>query len=190
MGYLSRDEISALGFAAVGDNVQLSTKASFYNCASIAIGSNVRIDDFCVLSAGEAGIALGSYIHVALYTSLVGAGRIVVSDFCNLSSRVSIFSSSDDYSGATMTNPLIPEEFKAVKHAPVTLGKHTIIGCGSIVLPGVTTEEAVAIGALSLVSADCTAFGVYAGVPAKRVNERKRDLLAIEAEFRKRQHAS
>lgn len=188
MGVLSREQIERMGFAAVGENVALSDKASFYGCGRIAIGSNVRIDDFCVLSAGQGGIVLGDHIHVAVYTSLIGAGRIALGDFCNLSSRVSIYSSSDDYSGATMTNPTVPAAYTGVRHADVTLGRHVIVGAGSVVLPGVTLEEGVAVGALSLVQADCAAFGIYAGTPARRIKERRRDLLALEQQFR-RQHS-
>jgi galactoside O-acetyltransferase len=40
-----------------------------------------------------------------------------------------------------------------------------------------------AVGALSLVTKDCEAFGVYAGNPARRIKERKRDLLELEKLF-------
>jgi hypothetical protein len=48
---LSRDAINQMGFASVGGNVQISDRASFCGTAHIALGSNVCIDDFCVLSA-------------------------------------------------------------------------------------------------------------------------------------------
>lgn len=180
MAYLTREAIGRMGFAAVGDDVRLSDKASFYNCAGIAIGNHVRIDDFCVLSAGVGGIEIGDYVHVAVYTSLIGAGRIRISNFSNLSSRVSIYSSNDDYSGATMTNPTVPFEYTGVQSADVVLGLHVIVGSGSVILPGVTLEDGVAVGALSLVNRDCLSFGVYAGNPARRVKERQRDLLELE----------
>lgn len=180
MAKLSREVIESMGFAAVGDKVTISDRASFYNCASISIGSNVRIDDFCVVSAGLGGIVIGDYVHVAVGATLIGAGKITLSDFCNLSSRVSVYSSSDDYSGATMTNPTIPSEYSGVVSAGVFLGKHVIVGCGSVILPGVTLEEGVAVGALSLINRDCAAFGIYAGSPARRVQERKRELLVLE----------
>jgi len=183
MGLLSRNQIEAMGFAHVGDNVRLSDKASYYNCANIVIGDNVRIDDFCVLSAGAGGIHIGSHIHVAVYSALIGAGRITLSDFSNISSRVSIYSSNDDYSGASMTNPTIPKEFTDVQHADVVIGRHVIIGSGCVILPGVELEQGVAIGALSLVNRSCQAFGIYSGVPAKRIKERKRDLLIVEQAF-------
>lgn len=183
MGLLTREQIKTMGFSYVGENPRLSDKASYYNCGRIVIGDNVRIDDFCVLSAGNGGIEIGSYIHVAVYSSLIGAGKIILSDFSNISSRVTIYSSNDDYSGASMTNPMVSEAFTNVTHADVTIGRHVIIGSGCILLPGVILEEGVAVGALSLVSKDCKEFGIYFGVPARRIKERKRDLLELEQEF-------
>jgi len=183
MAILSHAAIAQMGFRSVGDNVRISDRASFYNCAGIELGDHVRIDDFCVLSAGAGGIRIGNHVHIAVYSSLIGAGRISLADFCNVSSRVSIYSSSDDFSGSTMTNPTVPVEYTGVFHADVVMEKHVIIGSGSIVLPGVTLEEGVAVGALSLISRDCAAFGIYAGSPARRVRERKRSLLELERRF-------
>jgi len=183
MAMLSREAIEQFGFASVGNNVQISDRASFHGINRIALGDNVRIDDFCVLSAGVGGISIGQHVHIAVYSSLIGAGKITLSDFCNISSRVSIYSSSDDYSGATMTNPTVPIEYTGVIHADVFLDKHVIVGSGSVILPGVTLEEGVAVGALSLVTKRCEAFGLYAGNPARRIKERKRDLLELEQRF-------
>jgi galactoside O-acetyltransferase len=82
-----------------------------------------------------------------------------------------------------MSNPTVPSEYTGVTHADVYLGKHVIVGSGSVILPGVTLEEGVAVGALSLVSKHCEAFGIYAGNPARRIKERRRDLLDLEARF-------
>lgn len=183
MAFWSREVVEKMGFASVGMNVQISDRASLYNTANITLGNNVRIDDFCVLSAGVGGILIGEYVHIAVYSSLIGAGKITLSDFCNISSRVSIYSSNDDYSGATMTNPLVPSQYTGVTHADVFLGKHVIVGSGSIILPGITLEEGVAVGALSLVTKNCEAFGIYIGSPAKRIKRRKRDLLELEKQF-------
>lgn len=183
MAMLSHETIQTLGFASVGENVQISDRASFYGVKKIILGNNVRIDDFCVLSAGNGGIKVGDYVHLAVYSSLIGAGQITLSDFCNISSRVSIYSSNDDYSGETMTNPTVPSKYTGATHADVFLGKHVIVGSGSVILPGVTLEDGVAVGALSLVHKRCEAFGIYAGNPARRIKERKRDLLELEQRF-------
>lgn len=184
MSWLSRESILAMGFAEVGENVCLSDRASYYNCGKIRIGSQVRIDDYCVLSAGEGGIVIGDYVHIAVYSSLIGKERIELMDFSGLSSRVSIYSSNDDYSGRFMTNPTVPSEFSGVTHAGVLLCKHVIVGAGSVVLPGVVLNEGAAIGALSLVNKDCERFSIYTGVPAVRRAKRREGLLELEKRLR------
>lgn len=183
MAFLPENELGKLGLAAFGKNVLISDKASIHNPGKIYIGNNVRIDDFCVLSAGEGGIYIGNYIHIAVYTSIIGAGKIKLEDFSNISSKVAIYGSNDDYSGEHMTNPMVPKKYTGVTHADVIIGRHTIIGSGSIVLPGVKLEDGVTVGALSLVNKNCDSFGIYAGVPARRIGERKRKLLELEKEL-------
>ena len=186
MAFHTPQELAAIGLGGYGDDVKISTRAALYNPHNIRIGSHVRIDDFCVLSAGAGGIEIGSYIHVGVFSSLIGAGRITLCDFCNLSSRTSIYSSNDDYGGAHMTNPTVPPQYTGVAHAAVTVGKHVIIGAGSVVLPGVVLEEGAAVGALSLIKRNCESFGIYAGAPARRVGDRQRDVLTLEGQFRSR----
>ena len=184
MSFYSIEELETLGLARVGRNVKISRKASIFNPDKIYIGNDVRIDDFCVLSAGEGGIYIGDYIHIAVFCLLNGAGKITLNDFSGLSSRVSIYSSNDDYSGEHMTNPMVPSNYTGVTHADVVLGKHSICGSGTVVLPGVIIEECVAIGALSLVNKSCEKFGIYMGVPIRRIGERKRNLIELEKELR------
>ncbi|QFQ09912.1 acyltransferase [Enterobacter sichuanensis] len=180
MAILTREEIEQMGFASVGNNVFISTKASFYGTSKIHIGNNVRIDDFCVISAGEGGVYIGNYIHIAVYSSLIGSGRITLMDYSNISSRVSIYSSNDDYSGNYMSNPMVPTEFTNVMHAPVVIGRHVIIGSGSVILPGVVLGDGAAIGALSLVKDNCDNFYIYAGNPLKKIKQRTQNLLKKE----------
>ena len=179
--FYAASELRALGLKDYGERVRLSRKASLYGMANIALGSDTRIDDFCLLSAGAGGIQIGSFVHLAVYSSLIGQGAIRIGDFSMTSGRVSVYSSNDDYSGARMTNPTVPSEFTGVTHADVDIGRHVVVGAGSVVLPGAVLEDGVAVGALSLVQGRCAAFGVYVGTPARRVNERKRDLLELEA---------
>lgn len=183
MAFLTDDELNKLGFDSLGSNVLISNKASIYNPSNISIGSNVRIDDFCVLSSGVGGIYIGSNIHIAVFSSIIGAGSVTLSDFCNISSRVSIYSSNDDYSGASMTNPTIPDKYKKVSVADVYIGRHVIIGSGSIVLPGITIGHGAAVGALSLVNKDCEENKIYSGVPAQYLKERRTDFFELEKEF-------
>lgn len=185
MGTLTKEQLQSFNFKSLGKNVHISDKASFHNPGNISIGDNSRIDDFCVLSAGKGGIYVGSYVHIAVYTSLIGKGKITIDDYTNLSSKIAIYSSNDDYSGEYMTNPTIPELFSNVTHGDIYIGKHVIIGSGTIILPNVKIEEGACIGSLSLVKKDCRAFSVYVGSPAVYIKERSKGLLEKEKEFLK-----
>jgi acetyltransferase-like isoleucine patch superfamily enzyme len=132
-----------------------------------------------VISAGAGGVAIGRHVHLAAFCLLAGAERIVLHDYAGLSSRVSIYSSSDDYSGAHMTNPTVPADYTGVQHGPVTLGRHVIVGAGSVVLPGCSLHAGSGIGALSLVRRDCEALGLYSGVPARRIGWRSSAMFAL-----------
>lgn len=183
MSYYTDVELRELGLHRCGERVYISRKASLYGVERISIGSDVRIDDFCVLSAGAGGIVIGNHIHIAVYSSLIGRGRIELQDFANISSRVSVYSSSDDYSGEYLTNPTVPEQYTGVTHAGVTIGRHVIVGSGSVILPGVVLAEGCAIGAMSLVRDSCEPFEIHAGIPAVKKAVRKRTLLQREQDF-------
>ncbi|MGV7223498.1 MAG: acyltransferase [Nitrospinales bacterium] len=183
MSFLSKEQIIDMGFKHVGRNVKISNKASIYNPANISIQNNARIDDFCILSAGEGGIEIGRYVHIGCYSSLIGKAKIRLKDFSGISGRVSIYSSNDDYSGLFMAHPTIPDQYRNVSVGDVTLESHVIIGAGAIILPGVHIEEGAVVGAMSLVKDSCDAFGVYTGIPAKFIKRRKKNLLDLEKEL-------
>lgn len=180
---MSSLQIKEMGLRSCGENVLISEKASIYGASKISLGNNVRIDDFCILSAGNGGITVGNYVHIACYSSIIGRGKVTMEDFSGLSSRVSIYSSSDDYSGKTLTNSTVPENYRYVDHRDVYISRHAIIGAGSVILPGVCIGEGCAVGALSLVKKNCDSFSVYYGNPAKKIKERFRDHLEIEKNF-------
>jgi acetyltransferase-like isoleucine patch superfamily enzyme len=131
------------------------------------------------------GIMIGNHVHIAIYSSMQGEGRITIEDFAGFSSRVSVYSSSDDYFGTFMTNPTVPDKYTGVKHGSVYIGKHALIGTGAVLLPGVkvNTGAGAVVGALSLVTQDCEEFYIYKGNPAKKLMPRSRRLLELEKEF-------
>lgn len=181
MAYYSREELVGLGFKYLGKEVKVSKLASIYDHHRIEIGDYSRIDDFCLLS-GE--VRIGRYCHITPMCLLAGGKPGVhIEDFVTLAYGVKVFSQSDDYSGLSMTNSLIPKEYKNEKYAKVFLKKHSILGANSTILPGVIVNEGCAIGAMSLVLKSTDAWGIYAGVPVTRINERSRNVQLLEQQF-------
>lgn len=186
MGYYKKEELLEMGFKSIGENVRISDKAVIYGAQYISIGDHSRIDDFCVLSAGENGITIGKFVHIAVYCSLIGKERIQLDDFSGLSSRVALYSSSDDYSGNYLTNPCVPKEYTNVDSRPIYVGKHVIIGVASTVLPGVKIMEGSAIGAYSLVNRDIPEHVIAVGCPAKVSKPRSINIFSLEKELIKK----
>lgn len=180
--FYSDEELAGIGLKSYGKNVRISRHCSIYGAGNISIGDNVRIDDFCILSVGKS-LTIGNYVHIACYSSIIGNGEVIISDYCSISGRVSIYSSSDDYSGRYMTNPMVPHSFTNVLEAPVILNKHVIIGCGSVLLPGIELGEGVAIGALSFVTQSCEGGFIYCGNPLKKLIPRSKKYKLLEGEL-------
>lgn len=179
--FYSEAELREIGFKQLGENVLISRKSSIYGAENMMIGSNVRIDDFCILSGH---IEMGSYIHISAYAALYGGeDGIFISDYATVSSRTSIYSVTDDYSGMAMTNPMIPEEYRKVKSAPVSIEKHVIVGASCVILPGVVLAEGAAVACMSMVNKGLEAWNMYAGIPCRKIKERSRDLEILEEKF-------
>lgn len=179
--FYSEEELMKLGLKSVGKDVSISRKVSIYGESNIIIGNNVRIDDFCILSGK---ITIGNNVHIAAYCGLYGgAYGIVIKDFAGLSSRCVIYAESDDYSGKNMAHPIIPEKFRDVTGGQVVLEKHVIIGTGSSIMPAVHIGEGTAVGGMSFVNTSLEEWGIYVGIPCRKIKIRSKGLLEMEKQF-------
>jgi len=180
--FFTKEELTKIGLKRFGENVLISDKVSIYSSHLIEIGNNVRIDDFVILSPGTS-LKIGNHVHIGCYSSLIGKGAMIIEDFVGISGRVSIYSSNDDYTGMAMTNPMIPNKYKKITNGIVHIKKHSIVGCGSIILPNVVIETGASIYAQSLIVKDCDEFSVYSGTPSKKIGNRLKTFLKYEEEF-------
>lgn len=183
--FLSKEKVDKIGFKNVGKNVKISKKASIYNPSKICIGENTRIDDYCILSGN---IKIGKNVHIAAGVYLFGGNEgIIINDYVGVSSRCSIYALTDDYSGNYLTNPTIDEKFKNVIQKQVILKKHSIVGFGSVILPGSILEEGVAIGSMCLVNGSTEPWSIYVGIPYKKIKNRSKRILELEKELENEQ---
>lgn len=180
--FYSQTELSELGFKHLGEQVLISRKCSIYSPETINIGNNVRIDDFCILSGS---ITLGSNIHIAAYCALYGAYGIEMEDYTGLSPRCIVFSASDDFSGDFLISPMVDRTKTNVTGGKVIIKKYAQIGAGTILFPSVVIHEGVAVGAMSLVNKCLDEWSIYAGIPVKRLKERKQGLLNLIDSYEK-----
>lgn len=184
MAYYTEEKLNQLGFKSIGVNVKISDKASIYDYEKIEIGNNSRIDDFCIVSGN---VKIGRNVHITPNCLVAGGDSgIIFEDFTTIAYNVKVFTQSDDYCGDTMTNSTIPKQYKNEFKKAIMIKKYSIVGAGSVIMPGIIIAEGTSVGAMSLVLNSTTPWGIYVGVPAKRVKDRSRDLLKLKKEYCKK----
>jgi dTDP-4-amino-4,6-dideoxy-D-glucose acyltransferase len=104
--FLSRDVLERLGFAKLGENVLIHCTVVIVDCGEISLGSQVRIDPYVIIS-NRGGVEFGSNIHIGGHSVMAGHGAISFGDFANISHYVGIYTSSDDWSGWTLSHPTV-----------------------------------------------------------------------------------
>lgn len=121
-------------------------------------------------------IKLGAYIegqkiHIGQDSS-VGRNCVLDGrDTLTIGSHVSI---SPDVQFITGSHDVHCPSFR-FKSAPITIQDHVWIGTRSLVLPGVTIGRGAVIAAGAVVTRDVPEGTIFAGVPARKIGERKVD---------------
>lgn len=180
--FFNEEELKEIGFKKIGTNVKISKRASIYLPNKIEIGNNVRIDDFCLLSGN---IVIKNNVHISAYTALYGGGRIEIGNFSGCSARCTLISASDDFSGNYMVGVTIPDDYKNVDKGEIVLRDYVQLGANSVVMPNVIINEGTVTGAMTFVNKDLDKWGIYVGIPAKRIKDRSKNMLKLVKEFEK-----
>lgn len=175
-------DLSRLKFC--GKNVIIGKTVRIRYPELVSIGNNCIIDDFTYISTQ---LEMESSVHISSGCKLIGGPKckVIMQSYATFSPNVVIAAGSDDYIGGIAT-PMVPEHVKGnVEYGNVLIARHSIVGTGSVILPNVIFGEGASVGALSLVKNNLEPWGLYAGVPAKKIKERnKQQILAFEASLK------
>lgn len=185
MTYLSEVELRELGLRC-GTDVRISRDARLFGLERITIGSHVRIDSFCVVSAGHTGkVEIADHIHISSGVRIFGEGSVVLGDFSTVSAGSTLHSASDDFSGAAMIGPMVPEQARLLDARPIVLAAYAAVGAHCLVLPGVEVGEGAVLGAMSMANRDLEPWTINVGVPCQPIRARERGLINLAADVRK-----
>jgi acetyltransferase-like isoleucine patch superfamily enzyme len=180
--FLSREVLETLGFASLGEDVLIHSTAVIVDCGKISLGARVRIDPFVIIS-NRGGVEFGNNVHIGGHSVLAGHAAIRFDDFVNISHYVGIYTSNEDTSGRTLSHPTVPSGDKTARTASISFGRHSAVGAGSLVFPGAKFAEGSVLGAMSRVGRPLRPWTTYAGIPARRMRERRRDVLVQEQDY-------
>jgi len=178
--FYSEKELSKLGLKKYGNNVLISKFARIYKPEVISLGSNVRIDDFCILSGGSGSIKIGNSVHISCFSALFGSGKIIIGDYVCVSVRCTIFSEVDDPSGKAMIGSIIPAEYRKITRKKTILYKYSALAPHSILLPGANLYEGAMVYSNSFVIKPQEAWTICGGNPTKYIKKRSKNIIMIE----------
>jgi len=172
-----------VNFKSIGKDVLMFPLTKIIYPEQVSIGDSVIIDDFVFMMVKA---TIGSFVHIAGMTCIVGNGEFVMEDFSSTSWGCRVFTGNEDWHGNAINNPTVDPPYRKAVRSYVRFEKHATIGTNTVVLPGVTLHEGALVGANSLVREDCDPYSVYVGNPAKKVKEYSKDkLVEIEKLLRK-----
>jgi acetyltransferase-like isoleucine patch superfamily enzyme len=185
LGLALRARLFPTLLGACGRNVFFGAGVTLRHPHKIRLGSNVVIDDGCVLDAkgaANAGLTIGDGVFVGRQSILqTKDGQIVLEDNVNISSFCTIFSASTvrigrdtliaAYTylvggGHELSRTDVPVIEQPRPSRGIDVGPNGWIGAHVTVLDGVTVGHDVVIGAGAVVTKDLPDFAIAAGAPA------------------------
>ena len=191
IGLALRKALYPLLLGSCGRNVVFGQNVVLRHPHKIHIGSNVVVDDNCLLDAkGESnrGIRIGSGVFVGRNTILsCKNGDIELADGANIGFNCEVFSASRVRIGAGVlmaaysyviggdhdfSDPAAAVLSQPRTSAGVDVGDGAWIGAGAKILDGVTIGERAIVGAAAVVRESVPALAVTVGIPARVVSHR------------------
>lgn len=125
-------------------------------------GENCFIQ-FPVQIEGREFIKLGNHVSINAFVHIWGQGGITIGNDTLIASHVALVSVTHDTKAIKFSESIIEK--------PIRIGNNVWLGSHCVIMPGITIEDNVIVGAGSVVTKDLKKNGVYTGVPAKRTKE-------------------
>jgi len=173
-GFKIRSLYYRLRLRKMGRNVLIDTGVVLNGPRNISLGDFVWIEANSRVEAMLGEVLLGRRVHVGPFSIIYARELVTIGDYVDLSSFVRIYSSSEHPVDGKRMNVLVPEEWKGMIAAPITLHKDSFVGTGSVLLPGAELGEGAVVGANSVVSMAVAPQSVVWGVPARVIGKRSK----------------
>jgi acetyltransferase-like isoleucine patch superfamily enzyme len=120
-------------------------------------------------TGGENGItSVGHKSHFAPGCALYGAGGLRIGEYCNIAAHVVFASVQHDPARGDKPMALMPGQ-----SGPITLERDVWIGANATIMMNTFIAEGCIIGANAALTHDTEPYGLYLGVPARRLRDRR-----------------
>lgn len=129
----------------------------------LGLNSNINMRQYLMYPRG---LRIGNNVHVNEGCLLDARGRIEIGDNVSISHRVNFITATHDAKSPAFN-------FKSGK---ITIGNYVWIGVNATILGSVTLGEGCVVAAGAVVTRDVPCYTIVAGVPAKPIGERSKNL--------------
>lgn len=151
-----------------GDNLIFENGVLIFHPENVVFGSNIYIGHQTILKGYYKNeLTIQNNVWIGQQCFIHSAGGVIISEGVGVGPKVSILSSQHMVEGQHLPVMASPLEF-----AQVILKRGSDIGCGAIILPGVTVGVGAIVGAGSVVNRNVPDYEIWAGIPARKISER------------------
>lgn len=134
---------------------------------TIVVGEGTVIQPYAYLHTDGGNIKVGKHCSVNSFCMLLGQGGLTIGDNVRIANHTSIIPSNHIFDRID-----VPIHGQGSSKRGVHIENDVWIGAGVRILDGVKVSTGCVIGAGSVVTKSTEPFGVYVGVPAKRIKNR------------------
>src|SRR5450759_51483 len=146
----------------LGKNVKIHDFTNLYGCE---IGDNSKVGAFVEI---QKNVKVGKNVTISTHTFICDG--VTIEDNAFIGHNVTFI--NDKYPRATNEEGKLQTE-KDWKVVPTLVKRGASVGSSSTILCGVTIGENAIVGAGSVVTKDVPANAIVAGVPARKMKERR-----------------
>ncbi len=150
----------------IGKGVTIKQGFRFPRTLHMKVGEGTKINDHVSIGAGER-FKIGKNSLILSQTSIDCTGGVVIGSATQIGRNNEIYSHKHQVTKKDVSVLEAAEEL-----APVRIGDDVMFFSNVKLMPGVQVENGVVALNSALLSKNCEAYGIYGGVPAKKVSER------------------
>ena len=134
---------------------------------SITIGRNCRIHRGVIIDTHGGDVVIGDNVSLNPYCIINANGGVTIGKDCRIAAHTAIIAS----------NHSIDDRETAIRHQAmrtdgIVFEDDVWLGAGCRVLDGCRLGHGCVVGAGAVVTSDTDPFGIYVGVPARKIRER------------------
>jgi len=134
----------------------------------IEVGKNVWLQRNVTAISYDGSIKIGNNVSMQPFGVLWGPGDIEIGNDVRMGPRVSIIAGNHNFSE---TEKIIRSQ--GMTSIGISVQDDCWLGAHSVILDGVTIAKGCVVAAGAVVTKSTEPYGIYAGVPAKKIRSRK-----------------